>query len=99
MRILFTQSDSITEFEEIEISECYDPETKERELFVTLYRFGWMQEEDKDMQRDCLEISGEYEISNDQEKTAAMDNYKKVLHKLLEKGYCKDTDFENFNWF
>lgn len=42
---------------------------------------------------------GDYILDGMQETyDKAMDNYRKIAYQLLEKGYCEDDDFENFQW-
>jgi len=95
MRIMWESKygNSVEEIAYANITPCgynIDKEPHKGHLFIELYRQG-------DTQETC--ISGEYKL--DGKKTTynkAMENWKKVSDQLLEKGYCKDSDFENVEW-
>lgn len=45
------------------------------------------------------EITGRYILDGtDETYQAAMDNYSSIAEQLLVKGYCRDSEFENFEW-
>lgn len=104
MRFMFDGNDilEVKEIDEIDASPCWKNGSAGREnnpdsFIVTIYKSGWnaVQRED----RELYEIWGEY-LLDGTEKTylKAVENYNKVCMKLLEKGYCKASDFENFDW-
>ena len=92
MRILFGQigvKGFIKEFSEISISP------------------GWNANLDssKDTPSDLVlninnEWVGAYQLDGTKETyDKAIDNYTEILRKLLEKGYCAESDFINFEWY
>ena len=95
MRIMWESKygNTVEEIAYANITPCgynIDKEPHKGHLFIELYRQG-------DTQETC--ISGEYRL--DGKKTTynkAMENWKKVSDQLFEKGYCKDSDFENVEW-
>ena len=92
----------IETIEDVDASPCWDTRCKGREnnpdhFIVTIYRTGWhIASEEK---REYLEIMGEYILDGTEETYfKAVKNYNSICMKLLEKGYCKASDFENFDW-
>lgn len=87
MRILMN-NDSIIEIGEISITPCYENENSVDGVPWGLY-----------VSFDC-EYIGEYLINEDMETyEKAMKNYKSILESLLVNGYCKDSDFKNFEFY
>ena len=60
------------------------------DLSITLVRFGKLWGES---------IYGTYNLDGTKETfDRAIENYNKVINKLLVAGYCKISDFENVTW-
>lgn len=65
-------------------------------LFVTLYETGW---DAKREDREFYEITGQYRLDGTKGTyQKALANWKEISKKLLVNGYCKETDFKNFEW-
>lgn len=104
MRFMYDYNDipDVCEIEDIDAAPVWDRGANVNEdlpisLVVTLYRTGWMIAPAKN--KDLFEIIGEYLLDGTKETyDKAVKNYSEVCLKLLEKGFCKASDFENFDW-
>lgn len=88
----------VTEIIDIDFTRCTkegDIETNPDYLMITMRLPGWTKEDS-----ELYEISGEYRLDGSEETfRKAKANMDLVLRKLLVKGWCEDSDFENVDWF
>ena len=95
MRLMLDEFDVI-EIIEAEIVPCWNGGDNPDFLFVTLYSTGW---DAKREDREFYEITGQYRLDGTKETyQKALANWKEISEKLLVHGYCKETDFKNFEW-
>ena len=107
MRFMYDYNEilDVDTIESTEGSTCWNPqegETKENpgHFFVTLHRPGWMDCKGTEDEMLLYEINGEYNLDGTEETyKRAVENYNGICGQLLEKGYCKASDSENFTWF
>lgn len=85
----------IEEVQRIVLTPCWNGDSKKRknnpdDLQIALELFG---------QPWDFSIFGWYNLDG-KVKTVktAMENYNKVINKVMETGYCKISDFENVTW-
>lgn len=92
MRIAIDET-SIIEVTTIDLTPAWDngnPDGPATDLFIFIVRAG-------DESGDYI---GKYNLDGTEETyLKAIENYKKIFKKLLEKGYCKFSDFENFELY
>ena len=100
MRLMFDEF-NVVEIIEAEIVPCWNGGNGSAHrnpdfLFVTLYQTGWdLKRED----REFYEFTGQYRLDGTKETyQEALANWKEISEKLLVHGYCKATDFKNFEW-
>lgn len=67
-------------------------------FIVRMLKPGWS---NASQEESCwFEILGEYSLDGTEETyQKAVENYNRICDQLLEKGYCKASDFENFKWY
>lgn len=95
MRLMISEFD-VVEIIEAEIVPCWNGGDNPDFLFVTLYLKGW---DAKREDREFYELTGQYRLDGTKETyQKALANWKEISEKLLVHGYCKETDFENFEW-
>lgn len=104
MRFMYDYNEilEVKTIEEIDASPGWMSSSEGREnnpdnFIVTMYLPGWHTAPQE--KKDLFERWGEYLLDGTEETyQKAVENYNSVCKKLLEKGYCKASDFENFDW-
>lgn len=104
MRIMFNKN-TVEEIIEIIATPCWNPENGTRtsednpEMYVVYFqRFITQLGKESGLEEcDCV---GKYNLDGTKETyEKAKKNFEDVCEKLLIQGWCRDTDFENFEWF
>ena len=100
MRFMYDHNDilAVEEIKNIDATPCWTRETTDENnptsLIVTFYGVDWTPED------DVHKFSGEYNLDGTPETyEKARKNWNSICYQLLEKGYCKASDFENFTWY
>lgn len=66
-------------------------------FIVTMYKAGWHTAPQK--KKEFFEIWGEYNLDGTADTyKKAVENYNRICNQLLEKGFVRSSDFENFDW-
>ncbi len=97
MRLMLDEFD-VVEIIEAEIVPCWDRGALDNPdfLYVILYQTGWNANREN---REFYEITGQYRLDHTKKTyQKALANWKEISEKLLVHGYCKATDFKNFEW-
>ena len=109
MKIVITQNHlgvkyrEITEFEDIELSMCWDNGNSDgipTHLFLNLYSRRIDELNKKFEDGYDFSLFGYYKLDGTEETyLAAVKNYNSIIDKLLEKDYFEVEDLENFEMY
>lgn len=93
MRIMFGKN-TIREIFEINATPAWK-EGKSTQDNPSIYSVGILYAGD-----DEYQYAGNYKLDGTKETyEKAKENFEIVCEKLLTQGWCRDTDFENFEWY